>query len=105
VNWCPEPASRVHNVWTRPLTPITLHSSTRAPFTPRARSTLTPPFPALAPQARSTADKDDKYRQWLERLRSLCTSCGVPLLFDEVYTGFRMAVGGAQQYYGIQVGA
>ena len=59
--------------------------------------------PWLAPQARSTADKDDKYRIWLEKLRALCTDVNVPLLFDEVYTGFRMAVGGAQQYYGIQV--
>lgn len=56
----------------------------------------------MAAEARSTADKDDKYRIWLEKLRALCTDVNVPLLFDEVYTGFRMAVGGAQQYYGIQ---
>lgn len=52
-------------------------------------------------KARSTADKDDKYRMWLEQLRALCTKADVPLVFDEVYTGFRMAVGGAQQYYGV----
>lgn len=38
---------------------------------------------------------------WLEQLRALCTKADVPLVFDEVYTGFRMAVGGAQQYYGV----
>ena len=39
---------------------------------------------------------------FLEGLRKLCTEHGVVLIFDEVITGFRLARGGAQEYYGIQ---
>ena len=46
--------------------------------------------------------KGSAYGSWLRTLRETCTSCAVPLLFDEVYTGFRMAVGGAQEYYGVR---
>lgn len=56
----------------------------------------------LETKARTTADKDDKYRQWLAQLRAVCTESDVPLVFDEVYTGFRMAPGGAQEYYSVQ---
>ena len=38
---------------------------------------------------------------FLEGLRELCTEHGVILIFDEVMTGFRVARGGAQEYYGI----
>lgn len=38
---------------------------------------------------------------FLEGLRSLCTEYGIALIFDEVITGFRLSLGGAQQYYGI----
>lgn len=38
---------------------------------------------------------------FLEALRQVTTECGVPLIFDEVVTGFRFAYGGAQQYYGV----
>ncbi len=38
---------------------------------------------------------------FLETLRELCTRDGALLIFDEVMTGFRVAVGGAQQLYGI----
>ncbi len=38
---------------------------------------------------------------YLERLRALCTQHGVVLVFDEVITGFRVAPGGAQEYYGV----
>ncbi len=38
---------------------------------------------------------------FLEGLRQLCTERGVPLIFDEVVTGFRLAYGGAQAYYGV----
>ena len=43
----------------------------------------------------------DHYAVWLKTLRALCTECDVPLVFDEVYTGFRSAPGGAQEYYGV----
>jgi glutamate-1-semialdehyde 2,1-aminomutase len=41
--------------------------------------------------------KDD----FLRKLREVCTSRGVVLIFDEMWTGFRLAPGGAQQYFGV----
>ena len=38
---------------------------------------------------------------YLAGLRDLCTQYGALLIFDEVMTGFRVALGGAQEYYGI----
>ncbi len=38
---------------------------------------------------------------FLEALRSLCDQHGTVLIFDEVMTGFRVALGGAQALYGI----
>ena len=38
---------------------------------------------------------------FLEKLRDLCTRHGSILIFDEVMTGFRVALGGAQTLYGI----
>ena len=38
---------------------------------------------------------------FLEGLRELCTEHGALLLFDEVITGFRIAYGGAQSFYGV----
>ncbi len=39
---------------------------------------------------------------WLETLRELCDEYGIILIFDEVKTGFRIANGGAQEYFGVQ---
>ncbi|MBY0267793.1 MAG: glutamate-1-semialdehyde 2,1-aminomutase [Burkholderiales bacterium] len=39
---------------------------------------------------------------FLETLRELCTQHGAVLIFDEVMTGFRVALGGAQALYGIK---
>jgi glutamate-1-semialdehyde 2,1-aminomutase len=38
---------------------------------------------------------------YLQHLRALCTQYGSILIFDEVMTGFRVALGGAQALYGI----
>ncbi|MGY1489076.1 glutamate-1-semialdehyde 2,1-aminomutase [Methylobacillus pratensis] len=40
--------------------------------------------------------------EFLAALRSLCTQSGTLLIFDEVMTGFRVALGGAQQLFGIK---
>ncbi|MBQ4848618.1 glutamate-1-semialdehyde 2,1-aminomutase [Pseudoalteromonas sp. MMG012] len=39
---------------------------------------------------------------FLEGLREVCDTHGTVLIFDEVMTGFRVALGGAQAYYNIQ---
>ena len=39
---------------------------------------------------------------WLEKIRQLCDKYGIVLVFDEVKTGFRIANGGAQEYFGVQ---
>ena len=39
---------------------------------------------------------------YLENLRKLCNQHGILLIFDEVGTGFRVALGGAQEIYGVE---
>ena len=39
---------------------------------------------------------------FLEELRALCDQHGALLIFDEVMTGFRLALGGAQERWGLQ---
>jgi glutamate-1-semialdehyde 2,1-aminomutase len=39
---------------------------------------------------------------FLEALRKMTAENGIPLIFDEVVTGFRLAYGGAQEYYGVK---
>jgi glutamate-1-semialdehyde 2,1-aminomutase len=51
---------------------------------------------------RQTNDKIKAYRDWLHTLRQACTDYDIPFVFDEVYTGFRMAPGGAQEFYNIK---
>lgn len=38
---------------------------------------------------------------YLEGVREVCSDTGTVLIFDEVITGFRVAPGGAQQYFGV----
>jgi glutamate-1-semialdehyde 2,1-aminomutase len=38
---------------------------------------------------------------FLQALRAVTEACGIPLIFDEIVTGFRFAYGGAQEYYGV----
>ncbi|HEY77272.1 MAG TPA: aspartate aminotransferase family protein [Thermoflexia bacterium] len=39
---------------------------------------------------------------WLEKIRELCDRYSIVLIFDEVKTGFRIANGGAQEYFGVK---
>ncbi|MDY6985666.1 MAG: aspartate aminotransferase family protein [Candidatus Thermoplasmatota archaeon] len=51
--------------------------------------------PVLGSGGIVTADK-----KWFTLLRKLCDESGTLLIFDEVITGFRVALGGAQEYLG-----
>ncbi|MFO1312948.1 MAG: aminotransferase class III-fold pyridoxal phosphate-dependent enzyme [Burkholderiales bacterium] len=42
------------------------------------------------------------YAQWLRALREVCDARGIALVFDEVFVGFRIARGGAQEYFGVR---
>jgi glutamate-1-semialdehyde 2,1-aminomutase len=42
------------------------------------------------------------YTRWLEQLRAVCSARGIVLIFDEVFVGFRLALGGAQEYFGVR---
>ena len=42
------------------------------------------------------------YTAWLQQLRRVCTERGIVLIFDEVFLGFRLAPGGAQEYFGVK---
>jgi glutamate-1-semialdehyde 2,1-aminomutase len=38
---------------------------------------------------------------WLELIRDLCDEYGIVMIMDEVKTGFRIAPGGAQEFFGV----
>ena len=42
------------------------------------------------------------YTDWLKQLRAVCTERDIVLIFDEVFVGFRLALGGAQEYFGVR---
>jgi glutamate-1-semialdehyde 2,1-aminomutase len=41
------------------------------------------------------------YGKWLQQLREVCTQRNIALIFDEVFVGFRLAAGGAQEYFSV----
>src|SRR5262249_47735260 len=41
------------------------------------------------------------YTRWLGELRQVCSERRIALIFDEVFVGFRLAPGGAQEYFGV----
>jgi glutamate-1-semialdehyde 2,1-aminomutase len=75
---------------------------------------LVNPLQALHPNAGAPADSTlvdsgprtnfDRagYTAWLARLRQVCSDHGIVLIFDEVFLGFRLARGGAQEYFGVR---
>ena len=74
---------------------------------------LVNPLQALHPNASAPGDSTlvdssrragfdrSAYTAWLRRLREVCSARGIVLIFDEVFVGFRLAAGGAQQYFGV----
>jgi glutamate-1-semialdehyde 2,1-aminomutase len=75
---------------------------------------LVNPLQALHPNASAPGDAGlvdssrkahydrSAYTAWLKRLREVCTERGIVLIFDEVFVGFRLARGGAQEYFGVR---
>ena len=75
---------------------------------------LVNPLQALHPNANAPGDSSlvdssrvgnyDRaaYTAWLKSLREVCTERGIVLIFDEVFVGFRLARGGAQEYFGVR---
>src|SRR6202045_2216476 len=57
---------------------------------------------ALADRSRSARFDRAAYTQWLKTLRDVCTERNIVLIFDEVFVGFRLAAGGAQEYFGVR---
>jgi glutamate-1-semialdehyde 2,1-aminomutase len=75
---------------------------------------LVNPLQALHPNAGPPADSSlvdsgraahfdrQAYTRWLQQLRAVCTERRIALIFDEVFVGFRLALGGAQEYFGVR---
>ena len=75
---------------------------------------LVNPLQALHPNANAPGDSTlfdssrraafDRalYTQWLAQLRAVCTERRIVLILDEVFVGFRLALGGAQEYFGVR---
>jgi len=75
---------------------------------------LVNPLQALHPNASAPGDSSlidsgrragfDRaaYTRWLAQLREVCTQRGIVLIFDEVFVGFRIAAGGAQEYFAVR---
>jgi glutamate-1-semialdehyde 2,1-aminomutase len=57
---------------------------------------------ALVDSSRSAAFDRAAYAAWLGSLREVCTERKIVLIFDEVFVGFRLAPGGAQEYFGVR---
>jgi glutamate-1-semialdehyde 2,1-aminomutase len=74
---------------------------------------LVNPLQALHPNANAPGDSSlidsgrsahfDRaaYARWLGQLRAVCTERNIVLILDEVFLGFRIAPGGAQEYFGV----
>jgi glutamate-1-semialdehyde 2,1-aminomutase len=57
---------------------------------------------ALLDSSRSAHFDRAGYTAWLQQLRRVCSERGIVLIFDEVFVGFRLAPGGAQEYFGVR---
>jgi glutamate-1-semialdehyde 2,1-aminomutase len=62
-----------------------------------------PPNDSTLVGSRNDARYDRQaYTRWLEALAKVCRARGIVLIFDEVFLGFRLAPGGAQEYFGVK---
>ena len=57
---------------------------------------------ALVDSSRGAGVDRAAYSAWLKALRDVCTRKGIVLIMDEVFVGFRLAAGGAQEYFDVQ---
>jgi len=65
-------------------------------------NTAAPADSGLIDSGRRAHFNKPAYTAWLRKLREVCTERGIVLIFDEVFLGFRLAQGGAQEYFGVQ---
>jgi glutamate-1-semialdehyde 2,1-aminomutase len=65
-------------------------------------NTAPPSDSALIDSGRSAHFDKARYTDWLKKLRAVCSERNIVLIFDEVFVGFRLAKGGAQEYFGVQ---
>ena len=57
---------------------------------------------SLVDSSRKASYDKEAYTAWLKELRKVCTDRNIVLIFDEVFLGFRLAKGGAQEYFGVR---
>jgi glutamate-1-semialdehyde 2,1-aminomutase len=57
---------------------------------------------SLVDSSRSGQFDRSAYTEWLKKLREVCDQRKIVLIFDEVFVGFRLAAGGAQDYFGVR---
>jgi glutamate-1-semialdehyde 2,1-aminomutase len=57
---------------------------------------------SLVDSSRTAGFDRGAYSEWLGKLRAVCTRRDIALIFDEVFLGFRLARGGAQEYFGVR---
>ena len=56
---------------------------------------------ALVDSGRTAHVDREAYARWLQQLRAVCSERRIALIFDEIFVGFRLALGGAQEYFGV----
>ena len=57
---------------------------------------------ALVDSSRTARVDRDAYATWLRAVRDACTARGIVFILDDVFLGFRVAPGGAQEYFGVR---
>ncbi|HEY1543572.1 MAG TPA: aminotransferase class III-fold pyridoxal phosphate-dependent enzyme [Xanthobacteraceae bacterium] len=57
---------------------------------------------SLVDSSRSAHVDRAAYAAWLKELRAVCSARGIVLILDEIFVGFRLARGGAQEYFGVR---